>query len=295
MQGATARSGETESPADTIARIRAQAERVETPVGGGRMVWHVWGEGEPLVLLHGSFGAWTHWVRNIEALAARYRVIAGDIPGMGDSDEPAQPFTIDSLADEVSAGLDIVVPPPAGFHFAGFSFGGIVGGHVCARQAARVRTYTALGSNALGLPLGDRATMAKPSSRMSEAEILDVHRHNLGITMIAAPERIDDLALHIQTTNTRRARLRSGDIPRGDSLARRLAELPCPIQGIWGERDQTAGPHVGARRDLFRAIQPGCAFHFVPGAGHWVPFEAAEATNRHLLDFLAAHPIRRGA
>lgn len=284
--------GADEMPADVLARIESQALKVETPTGGGRMVWRLWGEGEPLVLLHGSFGSWTHWARNVEALAARHLVIAGDIPGMGDSDQPSLPFTIDSLADEVSAGLDIILSSAARFHFAGFSFGGIVGGHACVRQAHRVQTYTALGSNALGLRMGERSNMAKASSRMTETELLEVHRHNLGITMIADPANIDALALHIQNTNTRRARLRSGDIPRGDSLARRLSELSCPIQGIWGGSDQTAGRHVSDRRELFQRVRPGCPFHIVAGAGHWVQFEAPDEANRHILGFTAAHPIR---
>jgi len=273
------------SPAAEVARVEALAERIETPVGGGRMVWHAWGRGDPLILLHGSFGSWTHWIRNVEALAAHYRVIAGDIPGMGDSDEPTMPFTLESLAGEVSAGLDRILGDRR-FHFAGFSFGGIVGGEVCARAGDRLRSYTALGSNALGLRFGSRAEMAKPSSRMSEDELREVHRHNLGITMIADPAKIDELALHLQMTNTRRARVRSGAIPRGDSLARRLREFRAPIQGIWGERDQTAGEYGESRRQLFRSIQPDCPFHFVPGAGHWVQFEAPEAANRYLLQFL---------
>ena len=283
-----------ETPADIVARVAAGGRRVEVPCGQGRMVWHVWGQGEPLVLLHGSFGSWTHWLRNVEALSTRYMVIAGDIPGMGDSDEPTQPFTVDTLADEISAALDIVLPKPARFHFAGFSFGGIVGGHVCVRQGSRLQTYTAIGSNALGLRFGSRAEMAKPSSRMSEEELLDVHRHNLAITMIADPARIDDLALHVQATNTRRARIRSGAIPRGDALAKRLREMPAPIQGIWGEKDQTAGEYLQSRIDLFQSVQPGCPFNIVPGAGHWAAFEAPEAVNRHLLAFLAAHPIATG-
>src|SRR5690606_20817716 len=196
----TAGTERHETPEQTVARVAAAGRRVETPTGGGQMVWHVWGEGEPLVLLHGSFGSWTHWIRNIETLASRYRVIAGDIPGMGDSDQPALPFTIDSLAAEVSAGLDILLPKPARFHFAGFSFGGIVGGHVCVLQKDRVQTYTALGSNALGLPMGDRNHLAKASSRMTEAELMEVHRKNLGFMMIADPANIDELALYIQNT-----------------------------------------------------------------------------------------------
>src|SRR3546814_1155899 len=57
----------------------SQAEVRTTPCGDGQMVWRLWGEGPPLVLLHGGSGSWTHWFRNIPALARRYRVIAADL------------------------------------------------------------------------------------------------------------------------------------------------------------------------------------------------------------------------
>jgi len=280
-----------ETPAAMVARIEATARRIETPCGDGSMVWRLWGQGEPLVLLHGSFGSWTHWLRNIEALSARHLVIAADMPGMGDSAPPPQPFTVESLAAIVAEGLDRVLPPPARFHFAGFSFGGIVGGHVCGLQAARVHTYTSLGSNGLGLPIAERPALAKPNREMGEAELTALHRHNLAIQMIADPAKIDDLALHLQATNTRRARIRSGAIPKTDTLARALRRLLCPIQGIWGEQDGAAAPHMQTRIDLFRSVQPGAPFTVVPGAGHWVGFEEPEVANRTLLAFLAAHPI----
>lgn len=281
-----------ETPESLVARIGATARRVETPCGDGTMVWRIWGEGDPLVLLHGSFGSWTHWLRNIEALSRRYLVIAADMPGMGESAEPPQPFTVESLARIVSDGLDQVLPPPARFHLAGFSFGGIVGGHVATLQAERVRTFTALGSNGLGLSMAEKLPLAKPNRGMDEAALLDVHRHNLAIQMIADTGKIDDLALHLQATNTRRARIRSGTIPKTDTLARAMRRIPAPLQGIWGERDGTAGKFVHERAALFHAIQPGARFHVVPGAGHWVGFEAPEMVNSLLLDFLAAHAIQ---
>jgi len=79
------------------------------------MVWHEWGEGPTVVLLHGGYGSWTHWIRNIDALAAEHRVIAADLPGLGDSAMPPEPFTPWSLAGILADGLDAMrLQPP--FH-----------------------------------------------------------------------------------------------------------------------------------------------------------------------------------
>lgn len=256
------------------------------------MVWREWGAGPAVLLLHGSFGSWTHWLRNIEDLSAHFRVLACDLPGMGESDLPPLPFDEGSLADILAEGLERLAPEP--FHLVGFSFGGIVGGHVVVRMLSHVLSYTAIGSNALGLPLAAKAALRKPNRGMSEAEILDLHRHNLGLQMFGDPKRIDATALALQNANTRRARIRSGKIPAGDSLARRLGEIAAaglPIQGIWGERDATAGHLLHTRRDLFRRLQPGCPFHVVPGAGHWAAFEAPDEVNRILIESLPAMEV----
>ena len=43
------------------------------------------GAGPDLVLFHGGMGSWKHWIRNIDALAARFTVHALDHPSYGDS------------------------------------------------------------------------------------------------------------------------------------------------------------------------------------------------------------------
>jgi len=91
------------------------------------MVWRTWGQGPPLVLLHGARGSWTHWLRNIPALAERFSVIVPDMPGFGYSDAPPEPHTVEVLAAAVVRGLGAVTS--AAIRLVGFSFGGIVAGH----------------------------------------------------------------------------------------------------------------------------------------------------------------------
>jgi len=77
----------TSDPTPTVTRLLKQAVRQTSCFEGATTVWHSWGSGHPLLLLHGGSGSWTHWLRNIDSLAqAGYHVIAPDIPGFGASD-----------------------------------------------------------------------------------------------------------------------------------------------------------------------------------------------------------------
>ena len=74
------------------------------------MVWRLWGNGPPLVLFHGGYGAWTHWIRNVLVLARQFTVIAPDLPGLGESATPPEPHTAEELARIIVDGLAIILP-----------------------------------------------------------------------------------------------------------------------------------------------------------------------------------------
>ena len=131
--------------------VAAEAIRVETPCGDGKMVWRIWGAGPPLVLFHGGYGSWTHWIRNVLPLSRSFTVIAPDLPGLGESATPPEPHTAEGLASILVGGIDLVLPRREPLHLAGFSFGGVLGGHVAAQLGDRVRAFTVVGSNGLGL------------------------------------------------------------------------------------------------------------------------------------------------
>jgi len=263
--------------------VAAEAQRVETPCGDGHMIWHVWGEGPPLALLHGGYGSWTHWIRNVLPLSRSFAVAAPDLPGLGESAAPPEPHTAEGLAGIVVEGLDIVFRGQSRLHIAGFSFGGVLGGHVAAQLGDRVRTFTIVGSNGLGLVRQPTELRRLPEGA-SEAEALAIARHNLAALMIADRGKIDELAVYIQAQNAPRGRVKSRRFSRADTLARALPLIKARIDGIWGERDATAYPHLDDRARALRIVQPGARFEVIPGVGHWVQYEAADRFNPLLAD-----------
>ena len=277
----------TDAPEAQIARIEAAASRAVAPVASGAMVWRVWGEGPPLVLLHGASGSWTHWIRNVVPLAARYRVLAPDMPGYGDSDAPPEPHTADRMADLVAAGIDWMLPPPAVFDLAGFSFGAIIGGLVAARLGARVRTLALLGPGGLGLEPAPPRALLRLEPGMGPEAIRHVHRENLRTLMLADPESADELAVTLQIDNVRRARFKSGTIPVSDALLRALPAIRAHLAGLWGGRDAFTSHHQAEIRAVLATADPGIETRVIEPAGHWVSYEAAREVNALLPELLA--------
>ena len=265
--------------------IAAEAERFETPCGEGSMVWRSWGQGAPLVLLHGGYGSWMHWVRNVLPLSREFRVIAPDLPGLGESATPPEPWTADGLAAIAVAGLREIVPGNEELRLAGFSFGGVIGGSVAAQLGDRLRHFVVVGSNGLGLERSPTPLKRVPPDA-DTAEEFATHRYNLNQLMIADPDKIDELALYLQKTNHARARMRSRRFSRSGALIEALPNVKGRLDGIWGERDATAYPHLDERARVLRSVQPGARFAVVRGAGHWVQFEAADRFNPLLAEFV---------
>jgi pimeloyl-ACP methyl ester carboxylesterase len=275
------------SPLPDLDQLQATARRHETPCGGGSMVWHEWGDpaAPPLLLLHGGSGSWRHWARNVAALARHRRVLAPDLPGLGDSALPPPGTDLPAYAALVAASLDTLLRPDTPYDLAGFSFGAINAGRIAAAAPpGRLRSVALVGAGSLGLPAipfrlsGVRAKQG--------AERLAAHRSNLAILMLADPARIDPLALRIQAWNSDHARLHSRNLVPPGTLRDALPGIRAPLTMIYGERDAIAFPFLDARAALLHESHPRAEFQVVPGAGHWVQYEAPEAVNALLLRHL---------
>lgn len=276
-------------PAAPLAALDARALVVRTPCGDGSMVWRVWGEGEPVVLLHGGFGSWNHWVRNIDALAAAgYRVIAADMPGQGDSDDPPFPYDADNLAAIVADGIGRLITEAEKVRLVCFSFGGVIGSVVAALMGDRVKSFTGVGAAGFGARGRVTEDMTRITPEMPRDEQDAAYRRNMAILMVADPANVDDLAMLIQRSNSERNRIRSRPISLTDKLSVTLPSIKGRINLIWGDRDVTAIGYFEPRHALVRSLQPDAQIALLDGVGHWVQYEDAPRFNETLLRILAA-------
>jgi pimeloyl-ACP methyl ester carboxylesterase len=267
---------------DIVARLDGACTRHGVPNGNGDVVWRVWGDGPPLVLLHGGTGSWMHWIRNIEDLASDRMLLVPDIPGSGESASPELPTSVEHVAATLLAGIDAILGSAREFSVAAFSMGGLIAGYLTGLAGNRVVHLVLVGSVGTTAPRPAMAPLKSWRRLPTEAEKEAAHRRNLGILMFRDADKIDDLAVYIQHHNAERSRVRGKHINHTGDLSQCLPGMHGALAGIWGEHDATAGPYLEDRREKLAQFRPGATFDVVPNVGHWVQYEAADEFNRLL-------------
>jgi len=274
-------------PSAVLRALSANADTLVTRMQGCSIHWRMWGRGRPLLLLHGNAGSWSHWTRNIPFLARNYRVIAVDIPGFGDSDMPPEPYSADSIAALLRESLPDVGIGEMPLCIVGFSFGSSIAGALAKQLGRKAAILVVVSAGHLRV---SKATIPAfvPWRKLSDLTARrEAHRRNLEVMMFGRAERIDDLAIQIQSENAKKKRLVSERVTNSHPLRDDLTKLSCPFSGIWGTCDRTIGPFMRERIDLFATLGRGGHAHVIEDAGHWHPYEAADRFNCLLFDALA--------
>ncbi|WP_334188414.1 alpha/beta fold hydrolase [Noviherbaspirillum sp.] len=132
-------------PLAALNRVSAGLSEKVIRVGSHDVHYLEGGSGETVVLLHGIFAEKDHWVDFARPLTDRYRVVAPDLPGFGESgrldnedyDYATQVERLKQLLDR----LDI-----ARAHLAGNSMGGTIAALFAIRYPERVATVAFIGA-----------------------------------------------------------------------------------------------------------------------------------------------------
>lgn len=272
-----------------VVRLVASSKLRTTEHAGGRVAWREWGEGPVLAMLHGGFGSWLHWVRNVEAMAAHFRVLAPDLPGLGESD-PVIGDTPDAaqVAKPLVAGLSTLVTDQEPVRILGFSLGAVISSQVSVALGDRVAKTVLVGPSGLGNLWRNVTTdLIRRHPGMTEFERRATVRHNLLHSMIAKDANIDDLALDIQLDLTSQKRQLLGlPISTSSALTDAIPKLVPRLAFIWGAHDPYLYPDVRTAAATLISKYPGLDVRIVEQAGHWTVYEAADAVNALLLGIL---------
>jgi pimeloyl-ACP methyl ester carboxylesterase len=115
------------------------------PVNGIKIWYAEFGQGEPVILLHGGLANSNYWGEQIPALAAHYRVIVMDSRGHGRSTRNAQPFGYDLMASDVIGLMDFLKIRKAAI--VGWSDGAILGVDIAIHHPERLTKVFAFAAN----------------------------------------------------------------------------------------------------------------------------------------------------
>lgn len=251
--------------------------------GDARIFVREHGAGDPLLLVHGLGMSSELWVHQVPAFAARYRTLAVDLRGFGQSSKPdrAGAYTIETLAGDMAAvitHLDI-----AGCHFLGTSMGGFVGQALALAHPGLCSTFVLCHTAPrMSIPEDILAARVEALERMSLEEYAGIVIEQ-ALSPNAGPELRAWVAAMI-AKNDKRAYtqvLTEGlkDFDAGD----RLGSITQPTLVITGELDQVLPPAGG--RELAERI-PNARHIEIPGVGHLGYAENPAAFNEAVLSFL---------
>ncbi len=261
-------------------------------VDGADLHYQEAGRGPALVFAHGLLWSSSMFRFQIAALRDRYRCIAFDFRGQGQSEVTRRGYDMDTLARDAAQLIEKLGAAPA--HFVGLSMGGFIGMRLAARRRELLRS----------LVLMETAADAEPRLNIPKYKLMALSARLLGFgplvgavmkIMFARPF-LDDPARAGLRDELRRSLLANDVVAAAravDGVIFRRAveeELPgirTPTLVLSGELDAAVVP---ARSRRTAALIPGAQFVAIPQAGHTSSLEEPEAVNSALAAFLDALP-----
>jgi 2-hydroxy-6-oxonona-2,4-dienedioate hydrolase len=233
------------------------------------------GEGEPLLLLHGLFGALSNFADLIEHFKGTHKVIVPMLPL----------FELDIFHTSVG-GLQkhvqkfIETMGYNNIHLLGNSLGGHVGLVHVLKNPEKIKTLTLTGSSGL-FENGMGDSYPKRGDK-------DYIRKKTEVTFFDPAMATDDLVNEVfEITNNRLKVIKIIALAKSairNNLGEELNQIKQPTLLVWGNNDIITPPFVG---EEFKKLIPNSELHFIDKCGHAPMMEVPQEFNTILTNFLS--------
>jgi 2-hydroxy-6-oxonona-2,4-dienedioate hydrolase len=232
------------------------------------------GIGEPLLLLHGLFGALSNFSGQIDYFRQQYKVVV-----------PILPLLELDLIHTTVGGLEKYVHKFVEYrdykdiNLLGNSLGGHVALLYVLRHPERIKSLTLTGSSGLF-----ENGMGDTYPKRQDYEYI---RKKTELTFfdpkIATKELVDEL---YETVNVRMKAIKIIALAKNairNNMGEEVNQIKQPTLLIWGNNDAITPPFVGHE---FHKLIPNSELHFIDKCGHAPMMERPEEFNTILLKFL---------
>ncbi len=233
------------------------------------------GEGEPLLLLHGLFGALSNFADLIEHFRGTHKVIVPMLPL----------FELDIFHTSVG-GLQkhvhkfIETMGYNNIHLLGNSLGGHVGLVHVLKNPEKIKTLTLTGSSGL-FENGMGDSYPKRGDK-------DYIRKKTEVTFYDPAMATEDLVNEVfEITNNRLKVIKIIALAKSairNNLGEELNQIKQPTLLVWGNNDIITPPFVGQE---FNKLIPNSELHFIDKCGHAPMMEVPGEFNTILTNFLS--------
>ncbi|MDH6250941.1 pimeloyl-ACP methyl ester carboxylesterase [Chryseobacterium sp. H1D6B] len=220
------------------------------------LYYEIYGEGEPLVLLHGNSGSIQDFYQEIPELSKYYKVIAVDARGQGKStDTSKKDFTYKIFADDVKALVDDLGLKKVSIM--GWSDGGNTGLEFALKYPEILNKLITIGANIF--PEGVDSVLL--TNFKTKLKVLQMENN---------PERSNE-------TRLLKLMVKEPNINKNS-----LSKIQNPVLVIAGENDVIKKEHT----ELISKQIPNAKLRIYKNATHFIPFENSDQLNKEVLEFL---------
>jgi pimeloyl-ACP methyl ester carboxylesterase len=244
--------------------------------------------GEPILFLHGYTDSWFSFSRLLPLLPHRYRALALDQRGHGDSERPDGRYTVDDFTADVVAFLEAVGVERA--TVVGRSAGSFIARRVAQIHPSRVSRLVLIGSAVTPLKQETRELQAAvhtlddpvPAEFACEFQAANIY--------VPLPEAFFERA--VAESLKLPARVWKGVLDGILAVddAGDLGRITAPTLLIWGDRD---GFFARDEVEALAVAIPGAQLLIYPETGHAVQWERPERVASDLDSFLRQQPAAR--
>jgi pimeloyl-ACP methyl ester carboxylesterase len=268
------------------------------------------GDGPPVILVHGLLGSHKSWGPQIERLSDRYRVIAPDLFGHGDSDKPSGDYSLSSHAATIRDLMEYLNIDSA--PLVGHSLGGGIVMQMTYLFPERVDSLVLVSSGGLGpeVSLLLKAATLPGSELVLPMLASDWFRRNTegvlarlgkwGVPVEPGPSMAETWRSFrsVADRSTREAFLASTRAvvgPRGQTVSakqhfEKFESIPSLL--IWGGKDRMI---PAKHADNIRREVPNSRVEIFPDAGHFPQLDEPDFFFRLLDEFLDSNRTEKSA